>query len=237
MRKILFLLLVTVNAFGQTIDYNKIILPNHIQSPDFAERLVQLAWQNNPGNEILSHDKKIAEYSVKRNNADWWDIIQLQGNVNEFTKDRLDNPRDVDPDDNARAGFYPLYNFRASVPLGIFTRTTFNKRIAREQVAITQSTIEARKLEIRNVVMKTYNDYLLKEKIYKIQTQIFSDVENGHKLVEQKFKNGEVTFEQFSNSQANYNRSSIVLLTAETDYKNTKLDLEKLIGVALEDVR
>jgi hypothetical protein len=26
-------------------------------------------------------------------------------------------------------------------------------------------------------------------------------------------------------------------LTAETDYKNIKLDLEKLIGVALEDVR
>jgi outer membrane protein TolC len=85
--------------------------------------------------------------------------------------------------------------------------------------------------------MKTYNDYLLTEKIYKIQAQVFSDVENAHKLLEQKFKNGETSFESYSASQGNYNRASIVLLTAETDYKNTKLDLEKLIGMNLEDVR
>ena len=75
------------------------------------------------------------------------------------------------------------------------------------------------------------------EKIYKIQAQLFSDIENAHKILEQKFKNGETTFENYSASQGNYNRASITLLSAETDYKNVKLDLEKLIGLPLEDVR
>jgi hypothetical protein len=39
MKKILFLLFVSVNVFSQSVDYNKIILPEHIQSPDFGEKI------------------------------------------------------------------------------------------------------------------------------------------------------------------------------------------------------
>jgi outer membrane protein TolC len=230
MKKIIFLLFVSAHVFGQSVDYNKIILPDHVQSPDFAEKLVQLAWRNNPLNEVLRREIKSSEYAVKRNAADWLDIIQLQGNLNEFTI----NP---DADNNNRASFYPRYNVRASISLGMFVNIPYRTRMDRQQLAISESNLDARKLEIRNIVMKTYNDYILKEKIYKIQAQVFSDVENAHKLQEQKFKNGETSFEAYSTSQGNYNRASIILLTAETDYKNTKLDLEKLIGVALEDVR
>lgn len=227
----------TANVFGQSVDYNKIILPSHIQSPDFAEKLVQLAWQNNPLNDILRREVTISEYAVKRNRAEWWDIIHLQGNLNEFTVNKYLLNKDDKADRAQRADFYPLYNIRANISLGMFVRIPYNARINKEQVAIAESNLDARKLEIRNQVMKTYNEYILKEKIYKIQAQVFSDVENAHKLLEQKFKNGETSFEAYSASQGNYSRASIILLTAETDYKNIKLDLEKLIGVALEDVR
>jgi outer membrane protein TolC len=230
MKKVILLLFVTAHAFGQNVDYNKIILPDHVQSPDFAEKLVQLAWKNNPTNEVLRREIKMNEYQVKRNAAQWLDIIHLQGNLNEFNL----NP---DADVNNRSNFFPKYNIRAGISLGMFVNIPMTTKMDRQQLAISESQLDARKLEIRNVVMKTYNDYVLKEKIYKIQAQVFSDIENAHKLLEQKFKNGETSFENYSASQANYNRSSIVLLTAETDYKNTKLDLERLIGLNLEDVR
>ncbi|HYF67521.1 MAG TPA: TolC family protein [Ohtaekwangia sp.] len=230
MKKILFLLFVTVHAYGQNVDYNKIILPDHVQSPDFAEQLVQLAWKNNPLNAMLHSEVKAAEYQVKKNAGSWLDIFTVTGNLNQFNID-------PDSDDNNRADFFPLYNIRASISLGMFVNIPYQTKIDKQRRAIAVSQVDARKLEIRNVVMKTYNDYLLKEKIYKIQAQVFSDVENAHRLVEQKFKNGETTFETYSASQRNYNQSSIILLTAETDYKNAKLDLEQLIGVNLEDVR
>jgi outer membrane protein TolC len=224
------LLFVTANVLGQNVDYNKIILPDHVQSPDFAEKLVQLAWKNNPQNEVLRREIKISEYQVKKNAAEWLDIIGLQGNVNEFTL----NPS---ADENNRADFYPKYNIRAAITLGMFVAIPLNTKMDREQVAIANAQLDARKLEIRNIVMKTYNDYLLAEKIYKIQAQLFSDIENAHKILEQKFKNGETTFESYNTSQGSYSRASITLLGAETDYKNIKLDLEKLIGLSLEDVR
>jgi outer membrane protein TolC len=230
MKKIILLLFVTANVLGQNVDYNKIILPDHVQSPDFAEKLVQLAWKNNPQNEVLRREMKISEYQVKKNAADWLDIIGVQANVNEFTL----NPS---ADENNRADFYPRYNIRAAITLGMFVAIPINTKMDREQVAIANAQLDARKLEIRNIVMKTYNDYLLAEKIYKIQAQLFSDIENAHKILEQKFKNGETTFENYNTSQGSYSRASITLLGAETDYKNIKLDLEKLIGLALEDVR
>jgi outer membrane protein TolC len=97
--------------------------------------------------------------------------------------------------------------------------------------------LNAQKLLIRASVLKAYNDFLLREKSYKIQTQMLSDTESSHKLVEQKFKNGETTFEVYVASLNNYNRLSINILEAEHDYKNTKLDLEQFIGMKLEDVR
>jgi outer membrane protein TolC len=231
MKKILFLLFVTVHAFGQNVDYNKIILPDHVQSPDFAEKLVQLAWKNNPNNEMLRSEIRISEYEVKKNAASWLDIITLTGNINEF----VINPDSEFAED--RAAFFPKYNIRASINLGMFVSIPNETKIDRQRQAIALSHLDAQKLEIRNIVMKTYNEYILKEKIYKIQAQVFSDVENSYKLVEQKFKNGETSFEAYSASQRSYSQSSITLLTAETDYKNIKLDLEKLIGINLEDVR
>src|SRR5690606_26809784 len=84
MKKVIFLLFVTAHVYGQSIDYNKIILPDHVQNPDFAEKLVQLAWKNNPVNEILRREIKRNEYQVKRNAGQWLDIISMQGNLNEF---------------------------------------------------------------------------------------------------------------------------------------------------------
>src|SRR5690606_1618627 len=123
MKKIIFLLFVTTHVFGQSIDYNKIILPDHVQSPDFAEKLVQLAWQNNPLNEVLRKEIKAGEYQVKRNAGDWLDIIQLQGNLNEFTIKGEENSN--------RAAFYPRYNIRAAISLGMFVTVPLTTKIDR----------------------------------------------------------------------------------------------------------
>ena len=47
---ILFILPLAV--FAQRVDYNKIILPVGATDISFEERLVQLAWQNNPASHI-----------------------------------------------------------------------------------------------------------------------------------------------------------------------------------------
>jgi outer membrane protein TolC len=212
---------------AQSVDYNKIILPERVQTADFGEKLVQLAWKNHPTNEIYRHDVTIAQYQVRQSPADWLNTITVQGNINEF------NIKEQDPNVPV---FLPRYNFGLIVPLGIFVKNPNESKQNKQKLLIAQESVNAQKLEVRRVVLKAYNDYLLSEKIFKIQSQQFSDTESNLKLIEQRFKRGETSFEVYTASQADLNRASIAMLQADRDFKNAKLDLEQLIGVKLEDV-
>lgn len=228
--KMLLIFLVTIASLSlqaQSIDYNKIILPDRVQSSDMGEKLVQLAWKNHPANEIFRRDVTIAQYQVGRSAADWLNMITVQGNINEF------NIKEQDPNVPV---FLPRYNFGLIVPLGIFVKNPNETKQNKQKLAIAQESVNAQKLEVRRVVLKAYNDYLLAEKIFKIQSQQFSDTESNLKLIEQRFKRGETNFEVYTSSQAELNRASIAMLQADRDFKNAKLDLEQLIGVKLEDV-
>lgn len=230
MKKIIFLLMMSVPAFGQNIDYNKIILPEYTRSPDFAEKLVQIAWRNHPTNEVFRREVNVADATVKQSAAQWLDIVSFTGNLNEFTI----NPQ-ADP--YGRAAFYPRYNIRVAVSLGQLLSIPATNRVNKERVVIAQSNVNAQKLVVRNSVLKAYNEYLLREKIYKVQSQLLLDNETAHKLIEQRFKNGETNFETYSASLLNYSNMTVGQLEAERNYKNAKLDLEQLIGMRMEDVR
>ncbi|MDH5380472.1 MAG: hypothetical protein OEW75_06460, partial [Cyclobacteriaceae bacterium] len=66
---------------SQTIDYNKIILPQTSGSDiEFVEKLVQIAWANHPVNKILVEETKIKEAERKMASKSWLDMIQLMGN-------------------------------------------------------------------------------------------------------------------------------------------------------------
>lgn len=230
MKKIILFMLISGSVVAQNIDYNKIILPEH-SSADYVEKLVQLAWKNHPSNDILRKEVDLAQYDVAQSPAQWLDIFRFSGNMNEFTI----NPQS---DIFGRGiGFYPRYNVSATITLGQFLSIPYNTKKNKQKVAIAQSAVNVQKLEVRNQVIKAYNEYVLREKIYKVQSQLRSDNETSHKLIEQRFKNGETTFETYSLSLNNYSTVAIATLEAETAFKNSKVDLEQLIGVRLEDVR
>lgn len=230
MKKIILFMLISGSVVAQNIDYNKIILPEH-SSADYVEKLVQLAWKNHPSNDIMRREVNLAQYDVSQSPAQWLDIFRFTGNMNEFTI----NPQS---DIFGRGiGYYPRYNVSATISLGQFLSIPYNTKKAKEQVAIAQSAVNVQKLEVRNQVIKAYNEYVLREKIYKVQSQLRSDNETSHKLIEQRFKNGETTFETYSLSLNNYSTVAIATLEAETAFKNAKVDLEQLIGMRLEDVR
>lgn len=233
MKKIIFFLIISVPVWAQNVDYNKIILPEYTKSPDFAEKLVQLAWKNHPGNEAVRREVTVAHQAVKTSSAQWLDIFNVRGNLNEFTINQQAN-NDIY---YGRSAVYPRYNFGASISLGQFISIPATTRMNKERAKIAEANVNTQKLIVRNTVLKAYNEYVLREKIYKVQSQLLMDNETSHKLIEQRFKNGETNFETYSLSLTNYSNVTVGHLESERNYKNAKLDLEQLIGMRLEDVR
>ncbi len=230
MKTLILFLLISAPLLGQNIDYNKIILPESSRASEFEEKLVQLAWRNHPSNEALRREVNIAGYNVKQNNASWLENIRITGNMNEFTINKASDPF-------GRAAFYPKYNFGASVSLGTFFTIPYNIKKSKEMLIVAQANVNTQKLTVRNEVLKLYNEYLMRERIYKLQSQALLDNETSHKLEEQRFRRGEITFDIYSQSLAAYNEAMVLQLESERDFKNAKLDLEEWIGMRLEDVR
>jgi outer membrane protein TolC len=235
MKKLILFLVISVpvfgqNAFAQNVDYNKIILPDYTKSVDFGEKLVQIAWKNHPSNEAIRRTVNIATTDVRQSTTAWLDIVRATGNLNEFTI----NP---EADLRNRAAYWPKYNISASISLGQFFSIPYNTKRAKEQLLVAQANVNNQKLVVRNSVLKAYNEYLLREKMFKVQSQLQMDNETSHKLIEQRFKNGETNFETYAASLSNYSQMTVNQLEAERNYRNAKLDLEQLIGMRLEDVR
>lgn len=230
MRTLIFLLFAGFTVSAQNVDYNKIILPDHAKTDDFGEKLVQIAWRNHPANQVYRSELTIADFDVRTSTVEWLNTVRVSANMNEFTL----NP---DADIFGRAAFYPRYNVGFSIALGQLFNIPYNTRKSKEGLKIAQANLNNQKLSLRNAVLRAYNEFLLREKIYKLQSQLLLDNETSHKLVEQRFKNGETTFEIYAESLSNYSQISINALEAETAFRNAKLDLEQFIGMRLEDVR
>ena len=152
------LIMISFNAKSQSIDYNKIILPEGISDIGYAEKLVQLAWQNHPSNDDVKKSVALAKYDLKIGKIDWLDAFQASANLNEFN---------IDPSSDIanRSLFFPRYNFSLSLPLGqLFTDPMVTKK-NHIKVEIAESRVNNVKIQLRKEVLSAYNDYLMFEEI------------------------------------------------------------------------
>ncbi len=223
------LIMISLNAKSQSIDYNKIVLPEGISDIGYAEKLVQLAWGNHPANDEVKKSVALAKYDLKIGKIDWLDAFQVSANLNEFN---------IDPSSDIanRSLFFPRYNFSLALPLGqLFTDPMVTKK-NHIKVEIAESRVNNVKIQLRKEVLSAYNNYLMFEEIYKIQSIALEDSEMNHSIIEESFKQGEETYDKYSASNTQINQKKISKIQASNDLQNAKLQLEALIGIPLEDV-
>ena len=219
-------------GFSQNIDYNKIILPESVTEADFSEKLVQLAWQNNPANQELINKAKAAKYQVGLAKWSWLQTIRASGNLNEYTIDperaRTQNP--------TFTPFFPRYNFGLTVSLGTIFLTPIEARVARSTYQATEDQVNQQKVTLRAEVLTRYQNYLMNQKLFEIQNEVTEDEYSEFLLMEQDFKAGDVTLEEYKESLKAYNEELTKRITLERDLRIAQIALEELIGVRLEDV-
>lgn len=228
MRKVLTLVLVMFGfvTFCQTTDYKKVILPSTSQNVSTEERLIQLAWRNNPRSSISRNNLETAEYGLKLAKWTWLDYIGISGNLNEITLDRT----------NERSEFFPRYNFSLSMSLGALAKTPLDVKVANEAKENAEADVKLLKLQIRSEVLQSYETYKLLREVYEIQALATEDLLSNFQLTEERFRNGEASLNEYNSMLEKYNNQRINSLNAEHDLNVAKYKLEQLIGLPLEEV-
>jgi len=231
MKRILLLSLVVLLAkdLQSQIDYSKIIAPSGVTGIDFQEKLVQLAWANHPSNRIKEEQIVVQKEVLKYDRMTWVSGFGATANLNEFTL----NP---DADIFNRSAFWPRYNVYARVDLGLIFLNPAKKRENLHKVKIAEESLNEQKLEVRLNVLQAYQDYIKFLEFYKIQSEITQDSYTEYLLIEEKFKNGQTTNDEFNRVLRNYNLQRKEKINSENQYLKAKYTLEYFIGVKIEDL-
>jgi outer membrane protein TolC len=232
MKKIVFLsiaLFAGVSVFSQDVDYNAIILPSNAQNTSFEEKLVQLAWRNDPNNQIIIKQSSIARYNLKQSQWNWLDYFAVRGNLNEFT---------LDPgsDQFNRGAFYPKYNLSVTIPFGTLATNGLEVKKRRVQASIAEDQIKAQKLAVRSEVLSRYARYQLAAKKFKIQKETTDQSDVNFKYIEQRFKDGQEDLQTYNNILERNTNQQLRLAEVEAELKIAKYEVEEMIGTKLENV-
>jgi outer membrane protein TolC len=233
MKKILLIVaIVAISPFvvKAQVDYSKIILPSNIKDPELPEKLVQLAWKNHPSNRLVEHEVQIQKELKKQNRSDWTKSFGVQGNVNEFVL----NPN---ADATGRAAFFPKYNVYGKLSLDQIFVSPSKRRESNYRIRVAEETVNMQKLELRNEVLNAYQDYVKFAALYKIQTNITDEANTEFLRVEQKFKDGTSTLEEYNKANKIFTEHKRDKILAENAYMKSKYDLEALIGMKMEDIQ
>lgn len=230
-------LFAAISAVAQNVDYNKIILPEGAVIVDLEEKLVQLAWKNNPQTKMAAEAVNEAREQVSAIRANWTNTVGVTGNMNEFNIKSLGGGTTGTNGNNIGAGFFPRYNFYVQLPLGLLTQTPHLRKAAQARTSSAEAEVNLLKLEIRNRVLKLYKDYKLAEKIFQIRQEDFADEESNFKLTEEKFKTQQIAMEDYLKAHRVLSEVKIQREVSENNLQKAKLDVEQMIGVRLEDVR
>lgn len=217
------------HSFAQEIDYNYIIPPASLEELTIEEKLVKLAWNNNPVSSINENNIEIAKHNLNIVNVSWLENIRVTGNVNEFV---------INPGSDLfnRAQFFPLYNISASINLDEFVTNPQRSKIAKLEYQNELETNNQQKLFIRAEVLRRYHEYKLQNQILEIQTEKTENALNNFNLVEEQFLDGETTLEIYNAAYNNHKNEQISLQRSQYNLDLAIVALEEIVGINIEEI-
>ena len=212
---------------AQSIDYNKIILPDRVVTKNFEERLVQLAWKNHPSKRVVAQNVEIAQKEKAVARWRWLDDIYANGNVNEYT---------LHPKPDATNIYFPRYNFGIRVTLGSFVNIPLQVSAANNRLNNSLLLVDEKKLSVREEVLGNVEKLKQFYKFIKIREQIKEDFRTMYKDAEKKFSTGDINIERYRAAVQAYYDQTEQVIEAQTNYNGVKITIEGLVGVQLPDV-
>jgi outer membrane protein TolC len=206
----------------------QVTTPPNKTTPDIRERLVELAL-NNPAVKIKDSEKTKTVTELNKAGANWLNYVTASANFNEITLRLRDNG-------NNNQLYYPLWNVGINVPIGSLFQRGGDVKIARKNVDIAMEQQELMRRQIKALVLAKYEDYLKTQKLLEIQREALDEDQTAFEQAEAKIATASISYNEYSNASRRFKESQAQKIMLERDLSVTKLEIEEIIGVKLEDV-
>lgn len=224
---------VTNLATAQAVDWDRIIPPPEAVVTEFEERLVQLAWENYSANRVFEHNMQAADKAVGMARWTWLEDIEFKINVNPRTIEDFGNFQVPESGD---ANLFPWYNFGVTINPSIFVTTPGEVRLAEFEAAVARDNLKAQKLAIRSETLQRYAFYEHNLEQLKHLSEAYETANSTFILMREKFNKGDAELEDFNDASAALVETQTGKMEGELQLKLTRIRVEEMIGLRLEEV-
>lgn len=195
---------------------------------DVRQRLIELALPG-PDMEIADRNEIIAQQMLQRSKRTIMNQLVVTGNLNEFSI------KGSQPLQNA-GNFFPRYNIGLQIPVGLMFTRAKDIRVAEQNVAIAHAERSKTYGEIKAIILKNYEDFLMHSALLDVQTKSASAEYLNFLKVESDFENGAATEEAYNEALKKYNEEMTKKINTQRNREIARIEIEKYILVPLDDV-
>lgn len=200
-------------------------------APDtvIENRLVALALQA-PRYDAAGHLINVSKSQMALARRAWFNLLTVSVNYNDQTFAKNTAAQ-------SQYGYvYPKYFFGLTVPIGLFFTMGPQVHAAREQVKIAEDNQEELARTIRMDILSKYHTYKNYEALILLQNTVVVDNQAAVTQIEQKFRDGTVSIDQYNSANKAFSDEKARLLNLQLAQDLVRLDIERMIGANFDSV-
>jgi outer membrane protein TolC len=206
---------------NENIRANKVDLTTLNQDSLIKARLVKLA-ETNPTLAIADANVRVANAEIARAKLSWLSALNAGANINEFVIQG-----------SQAASFFPKYNLGFVIPFDIVARQKRDKKIAGENLVISNEIKRDKQQIIKTAVLIAYENYKEKNEIVLIQKSYIEYEFSAYEAAQKSFSDGEISMVDMNKTHQAYLTEKSKLVSEQKELNIAIIQLEQLVGVPL----
>jgi outer membrane protein TolC len=221
---LLALLLCSLPIFAQSQT-----APPATGKPTVESRLVELALAN-PAVKVRDYERAKTAAELNKAGSNWLNYVTVSANLNSVTL------KLVDQKELGTQLYYPLWNVGINVPLGSFFGKAADVKVARRNLDIATAQQEMARRQITAMVLSKYRDYMQNKSLLQLQQESTDEDQAAFEQAEARYSASTITYDEYNIASKRYKEGLARIITLQRDIAVSKLEVEEIIGVDLEDV-
>jgi len=212
-------------SFAQT--FTSVAAMNDSATIAYMDKLAKLAEEYYPQNEYFRGKVDVMQEGLYQAKWSWLNTLSMSYQYN--PKQAVDN--------TTTSTIFPQFGIGITVNIGNIFLTPSRVSQANAELKASQASLSTQISYIRAEVKRRFAKYLQSLDMLKIRQCAVNDSESEVEFIKHKFEKGETTIDEYNKVLRSYTDNLQGKATSEGDVLYTKISVEELIGMKLEDVK
>ena len=195
--------------------------------------LIDSAVKYHPGIRYRQYEVKVKESNLQTQQHNWTRNMGVQADSRYGTFDNFSanaNGQSTTLLNTTNKQFNYGFGVYMKLPLYDLLNRKNQLKQAKNEVEMARSLGEVQETEIRQMVIKQYQDALLRQRLIRIKAQNLGNARVNMEMVEKEFRNGIIPISEYARISDIVYRAESDYELAKTEFITAKLLLEEMVG-------